>query len=67
MKESTLYKTLIEEFQSFMSKNASGSVSTVKWLDVDPKKMSITIKALPQKEDFDQSVDIQKIVEFYSK
>jgi hypothetical protein len=29
--------------------------------------LTITIKALPLKEDFDQIIDIQKIIEFYSK
>ena len=47
LKESPLYKSLLEE--------------------LDSKKLSITIKALPTKEDFEQIIDIQKIVEFYSK
>ena len=34
---------------------------------IDAKKLTITVKALPQKEDFDQAIDIQKIIEFYSK
>lgn len=67
MKESPLYKTLIEEFKEFAKKNSSGTITAAKWIDVDPSKLSITIKALPQKEDFDQVIDIQKIIEFYSK
>ena len=67
MKESPLYKTLIEEFGEFVKKNTSGTITTAKWLTVDPSKLTITIKALPQKEDFDQTIDIQKIIEFYSK
>ena len=63
LKESALYKSLLEEF----SKANKGKVSACKWIDVDSKKLTITILALPGKEDFDQIIDIQKIVEFYSK
>ncbi len=66
MKESPLYKSLIEEFEE-LSKANKGKVSACKWLDVDAKKLTITVKALPTKEDFEQIIDIQKIVEFYSK
>ena len=66
-KESTLYKSLVEEFQAFASKNAAAQVSAAKWLTVDPKKLSITIIALPEKGDFDQMIDVQRIIEFYSK
>ncbi len=67
MKESALYKSLVEEFQAFASKNATAQVSSTRWLSVDPKKLSITITALPEKGDFDQMIDVQRIVEFYSK
>ncbi len=67
MKESALYKSLVEEFQAFASKNAAAQVTSAKWLTVDPKKLSITITALPEKGDFDQMIDVQRIIEFYSK
>ena len=67
MKESALYKTLVEEFQAFASKNATAQIASAKWLTVDPKKLSITITALPEKGDFDQMIDVQRIIEFYSK
>jgi len=67
LKESTLYKTLLEEFQAFAQKNKAAQVTSVRWLEVDPKKLSITVTALPEKSDFDQMIDIQRIVEFYSK
>lgn len=67
MKESPLYKTLVEEFQSFASKNSTAQITASRWLAVDPKKLSITVTALPEKGDFDQMIDIQRIVEFYSK
>lgn len=67
MKESALYKSLVEEFQAFASKNATAQITSAKWLTVDPKKLSITITALPEKGDFDQMIDVQRIIEFYSK
>lgn len=67
MKESSLYKSLIEEFQAFSTKNSAAQVSASRWLTVDPKKLSITVTALPEKGDFDQMIDVQRIVEFYSK
>lgn len=67
MKDSPLYKTLVEEFKEFAQKNKSSSISATKWLEVDPAKLTITIARLPEKEDFDQTIDIQKIIEFYSK
>jgi ribosomal protein S4 len=66
LKESPLYKTLLEELEEF-SKNNKGKVTATKWIEVDTKKLTITITALPVKEDFDQIIDIAKIIEFYSK
>lgn len=66
LKESPLYKSLLEELAEF-SKQNKGKVSWCSWIEVDSKKLTITIKALPTKEDFEQIIDIQKIVEFYSK
>ncbi len=67
MKESPVYKTLVLEFEEFVKANSNGTVSAAKWLEVDAKNLSITVKALPAKEDFDQVIDVQKIIEFYSK
>lgn len=36
-------------------------------IEVDPKNIKITIKRYPEQPDFDQVIDIQKIIEFYSK
>ncbi len=66
LKESPLYKSLLEELEEFSKKN-KWKVSSCKWLDVDMKTLKITVKALPEKEEFEQVIDIQKIVEFYSK
>ena len=66
LKESPLYKTLLEEFAEFAKEN-KGNISNCKWIEVDTKKLTITIKALPTKDDFEPIIDIQKIVEFYSK
>ncbi len=66
LKETPLYKTLIEELEEF-SKSNKGKVTSTRWIEVDPKNIKITIKELPQKDDFDQIIDISKIIEFYSK
>ena len=66
-KDSPLYKGLVTEFEEFLSENSSGSVTNVDWLSVDSKKLIVTIDHLPEAKDFDQSLDVSKIVEFYSK
>ncbi len=66
LKESPLYKSLLEELEEF-SKANKWKVSACKWIDVDSKKLTITIKSIPTNEDFDKIIDIQRIVEFYSK
>lgn len=38
-----------------------------KWLVVDQKKLAITIKRLPEKEELEQAIDSQLVVEYYSK
>lgn len=67
MKNSPLYKTLVQEFEEFASKNSQAVASQVKWLEIDAKSLSITVLALPERTDFDQSIDIKSIIEFYSK
>jgi small subunit ribosomal protein S4 len=66
LKESPLYKSLLEELAEF-AKESKGKISSAKWIEVDIKNLKITVTALPEKEDFEQIIDIQKIVEFYSK
>lgn len=66
LKESPLYKSLLEELEEF-TKDKKAKVSSAKWIDVDIKNLKITVNALPEKEDFENVIDIQKIVEFYSK
>lgn len=67
LKESSLYKTLLDEFHEFAKKNADAAITAVKWLTVDPKKLTVTVNALPENSDFDKMIDVQRIVEFYSK
>ena len=66
LKESPLYKSLLEELEEF-AKDSKKKISSAKWIEVDVKNLKITVTGLPEKEDFDQVIDIQKIVEFYSK
>ena len=67
MKESPIYKGLVTEYEEFKKQNSGATVSAAKWIEVSPTKLTITIKAMPQKEDFDPTIDIGKIIEFYSK
>ena len=66
LKESTLYKSLLEDIAEF-SKDSKNKISSAKWIDVDMKNLKILIKDVPKEEDFERIIDIQKIVEFYSK
>ena len=66
LKESPLYKSLLEELEEF-SKQNKWKVSSTSWIDVDSKNLKITVKSIPESGDFDQIIDIQKIIEFYSK
>jgi len=66
VKESPLYKNLVAEFSEFAKEN-KGKITNTKWIEVDAKALKITVTALPEKDDFEQIIDIQKIVEFYSK
>ena len=66
LKESPLYKSLLEELEEF-AKESKWKIASAKWIDVDIKNLKITVTNLPEKEDFDSIIDIQKIIEFYSK
>ncbi len=66
LKESPLYKSLLEDLKEF-SKNNKWKVSTCKWVDLDINNLKIIVKSIPTNEDFEKIIDIQKIVEFYSK
>lgn len=67
MKDSPLYKSLVQEFEEFANKNSQAVASPVKWLEIDAKNLTIKVLALPERSDFDQSIDIKSIIEFYSK
>jgi small subunit ribosomal protein S4 len=38
-----------------------------KWLNVDLKKLSLEVLALPEQDDLEKSIDSQLIVEYYSR
>ncbi len=67
LKDTPLYRTLQTESEEFLKNNQAGKVSAVEWIDADPKAFKITIKRLPETPDYDQSIDMKKIIEFYSK
>ncbi len=66
VKESPLYKSLASELAEF-AKNNKGKITNAKWIKVDVNNLKIEIIAEPSKDDFEQIIDIAKIVEFYSK
>ena len=57
----------LDQLRKEFAKESKGKITSAKWIDVDIKNLKITITALPEKEDFEQVIDIQRIVEFYSK
>ncbi len=66
VRESNLYKSLASELSEFAKSN-KGKITNSKWISVDANKLKITIESEPTQEDFEAIIDIQKIVEFYSK
>lgn len=66
-KSSTLYTSIQTEFDEFISQNNAGSLSSVSWLKVEPKGLKITIDRLPEGDDFENTGDMARIIEFYSK
>ena len=66
-KDLAVYKSLKEEFAEFIKDNKSAALTDSQWLTIDADKLTITIAALPGEADFDKSIDITKIIEFYSK
>ncbi len=41
--------------------------STPEWLKVDRKKISVSVKGLPTRDDAEQDINEQLIVEYYSR
>jgi len=66
LKESALYKSLGEELEEYAKAN-KWKISSAKWIDIDAKNLKITVKELPWKDDVEKIIDVQRIVEFYSK
>lgn len=58
LKNSKLYPAVLEENKSYKE---------ARWLKVSGKDMSIEVTAEPTSDDFEQLVDCQKIIEFYSR
>ncbi len=58
LKGSKLFAENLEENKSYKPS---------RWLKVDTKSLSIEIVGEPQQDDFEQVIDCQKIIEFYSR
>jgi small subunit ribosomal protein S4 len=63
VKETKQEKKYFLNRQTLMKKN----LSTPGWLSFDPKTMKGKILAIPNRKDIDVSIDIQEVVEFYSR
>lgn len=50
-----------------MSQNSSGTLSSVSWLKVDAKGLKVTVDRMPEDADLENSADVARIIEFYSK
>jgi len=55
----------LDKFKSVIEANASRQPP--KWLEYDPNAMVAKVVTTPQREDIDQSIEEQLIVELYSK
>jgi len=62
IRKASLNKTLFKDLETKLKKFKPPS-----WLSLDKKEWKATILGLPSKEDVMLPVDLQKIVEFYSK
>ncbi len=58
-------KEYFRRLKSILQERESGA--SCRWLEVNPKDLSIEVKTTPTKEDLDLHVDAPAIVEFYSR
>jgi len=58
LKTSKLYPNVQEENKGY---------KPARWMNVNPKSMAIEIVGEPAHDDFEQIVDVPKIIEFYSR
>ncbi|MDZ7611516.1 MAG: 30S ribosomal protein S4 [Candidatus Moranbacteria bacterium] len=63
IKQTKLEKKYFADKKMILGKNAG----TPSWLSLDPKKMTGKILAAPVKDETEVSVDMQEVVEFYSR
>jgi len=62
----SLDKKIIEKFSDTLGVD-SKDFKSPSWLTVDKGKYSVKISSLPSKDDFNQSIDINLIIEYYSR
>lgn len=58
LKNSKLYPNIQEENKGYKA---------LRWLNVDPKDLKVEVTGEPTHEDFEKLIDVQKIVEYYSR
>ncbi len=62
----SLDKKIIDKFGDILSVD-SKDFKSPDWLTVDKNKYSVKVSSLPSKDDFNQSIDINLIIEYYSR
>lgn len=62
IKKSSLKKPLFKNLETKLKK-----YKTPSWLSVDKKELKATVSAIPLKEEVESPVDLQMIVEYYSR
>ena len=70
IKEGDVIEVLVRNKKSkLFEKNleANKKYAAPKWLEVDQKNLTIKIKRLPEKDELEQAIESNLIVEFYSK
>jgi len=60
-------KSQKNEYFKNIEETVKAAPESVSWLTVDPKKMTITVKSIPTREEVDPGINEQLITEFYSR
>jgi small subunit ribosomal protein S4 len=60
-------KSAGNEYFKALTEQLAGNAPQVRWLSVDAKKLQGKVTGLPSREDIDQDISEQLIIEFYSR
>jgi small subunit ribosomal protein S4 len=60
-------KSVSNEYFKTLKETLGGTAPQIRWLSLDPKKLSAKVTGLPVREDIDIEISEQLIIEFYSR